>query len=54
MVEGSSLETLRLMPLRAGEALSSEYLGELPAHTRPQLALSFAVDVRITVLELVE
>eukprot|EP00434_Breviolum_minutum_P036015 symbB.v1.2.031897.t1/scaffold3751.1/size50939/6 len=42
VTKGSQLESLRLMTLRAGEALSSECIGQLPAHTR------------ITVMEMVE
>jgi len=34
VAKGSQLESLRLMTLRAGEALSSECIGQLPAHTR--------------------
>ncbi|CAK9101741.1 unnamed protein product, partial [Durusdinium trenchii] len=34
VMKGSQLETLRLMTLRAGEALSSECVGQLPPHTR--------------------
>eukprot|EP00435_Cladocopium_sp_Y103_P044222 s316_g12.t1 len=37
VMKGSQLETLRLMTLRAGEALSSECIGQLPAHTRIQV-----------------